>query len=413
VEFASIMPRNKKGKPTTNPVAWWSEQPDRIVVDSVEWDPSAPVGISVDGTRKIYNSYVPYTADAVVDPDVSAAFDDHVKGLFGADAIYLLQWMGWLVQHPEQRINWAPVLLGPEGCGKSLIGAALSAAIGRHHVTEIGPTAFMDSFNTFAQGFILVICEELRVSGENRFAVLDRLKPILTNDQIDIREMRQARRTVKNCSSYMIMTNHHDAIPMDDDSRRWAVFSSVFFNKDMLRKAGRLDPGYYANLFNMIRDNPAAIRGWLLSIDVTGFNPKGHAPETEGSREMRETTKDEAYALVYDELMEGSYPECTPDAFSNTAVRMAAEVALRRSVRAEKITSETKWQNYLRSKGWAPLIGSHRVGKTPGRLWYREASFSQKPDAGTVVALLRNEQKIDDIPKVDFGNVISLLKKGD
>jgi hypothetical protein len=138
---------------------WWAVQPGRQIVNDVVWRPDRAPGVFVDDAgMQLLNAYVPYIPEDVrLDAGVSAMWDQHLRVLFGDDAEILRQWMAWLIQHPDQRINWAPVLQGIEGCGKSLIGQALVAALGRQNVVEVGPGAFTDSFNSWMEGKLLAI----------------------------------------------------------------------------------------------------------------------------------------------------------------------------------------------------------------------------------------------------------------
>ena len=233
---------------------WWAVQPERQIVNDVVWRPDRAPGVFVDDEgMQLLNAYVPYIPEDVrLDAEVCAMWDQHLRELFGADAEILRQWMAWIVQHPDQRINWAPVLQGIEGCGKSLIGQALVAALGRQNVVEVGPGAFTDVFNSWMEGKLLAIGEEIRVSGQNRYAVMDTLKTLLTNDWIDVRGMHRARRTIKNTTSYMIFTNHDDALPLEYGNRRWAIFKARIETAEGLIEAG-MDSDYFSRLADSIR----------------------------------------------------------------------------------------------------------------------------------------------------------------
>ena len=353
------MPVGKKGGRAVAD-KWWAVQPGRRVVNDVVWRPDSAPGMFTDtGGMTLLNAYVPYIPAGVrVDAGVSYLWDRHLELLFGSDADLLKQWMGWLVQHPDQRINWAPVICGIEGCGKSLIGQALAAALGRQYVVEVGPNAFADAYNTFMEGKLLVLGEEIRVSGQNRYAVMDTLKTLLTNDWIDVRGMRVARRTIQNTTSYMIFTNHDDALPLEYGNRRWTILKSRIQTSAGLVQAG-MTPAYFARLAESCRVDAGAIYGWLSGVDVSKFDPKGRAPLTEGTEEMIYDTTDELYRKVLEYVVSGAQEDANELVFTNAAINKIVDLVERR-VSTRSLPTEGRWRAYLRGQGWAVIKQAFR-----------------------------------------------------
>lgn len=344
---------------------WWAAQPGRWVVNDVVWHPDRGRGVFVDeGGVTLFNAYTPYVPDGIgYDSGVAALWDGHIRRLYGADADVLIGWMAWLVQHPEQRINWCPVLHGMEGCGKSLIGQALVGALGRHYVAEVGPSAFSDAFNTFMEGKLLVLGEEIRVAGQNRFAIMDQLKTLLTNDFIDVRGMHRNRRTIRNTASYMIFTNHDDALPLDKSGRRWTIFTSEIETPERLLELG-MDAEYFGVLADSYRQQPGAIYSWLKSIDVSAFDPKGRAPVTEGTEMMISETTDNLYVDVLGEIMKGVHLNANEKVFTTEAVRAITVLIDRRGGSDRKLPEEGRWRSFLRGQGWKLVNASFRSPET-------------------------------------------------
>ena len=353
------MPVGKKGGRVMAD-KWWAVQPGRKVVNDVVWRPDRAPGMFTDESGMILlNAYVPYVPEGIrVDAGVSYLWDKHLDLLFGSDAELLKQWMGWLVQHPDQRINWAPVIQGIEGCGKSLIGQALAAALGRQYVVEVGPNAFADAYNTFMEGKLLVLGEEIRVSGQNRYAVMDTLKTLLTNDWIDVRGMRVARRTIQNTTSYMIFTNHDDALPLEYGNRRWTIMKARIQTSAGLVQAG-MTPGYFSRLAESCRKDAGAIYGWLSGVDVSAFDPKGRAPITEGTEEMIYDTTDELYRKVLEYVISGAQEDANELVFTNVAINKIVDL-VERKVSSRSLPTEGRWRSYLRGQGWAVIKQAFR-----------------------------------------------------
>lgn len=389
------MPVGPKGGRTA-PDKWWAAQPGRQAVTDIVWHPDQAQGVFADDDGVVlFNAYAPYVPDGVgFDSGVAALWDGHIRRLYGADADVLISWMAWLVQHPDQRINWCPVLHGMEGCGKSLIGQALAEVLGRHYVAEVGPSAFSDAFNTFMEGKLLVLGEEIRVAGQNRFAVMDQLKTLLTNDFIDVRGMHRNRRTIRNTASYMIFTNHDDALPLDKSGRRWTIFTSEIETPDRLIELG-MDADYFGRLADSYRQQPGAIYSWLMSIDVSAFDPKGRAPVTEGTEMMISETTDTLYVDVLSEIMKGVHINANEKAFTTEAVRAITALVDRRGGIERKLPEESRWRSFLRGHGWKMVNSSFR-----------------SHDSGRVTKVWANTRLLKGVNRLDSEVIHGLLEEG-
>ena len=230
----------------------------------------------------------------------------HIQLLVGErDASVFIQWMAHNVQHMGGKIRWAPLIKGVEGDGKSLLGGLMASVLGAENVTVASPSAVRSEFNNWAEGHCLAILEEVREVGHNRHDVLNRLKPLITNDVISVHPKGVGEYITPNTQNYIAFTNHDDALPLSDGDRRWFVLRSRFETKEDLARV--MDADYFRTLHHTIQQNVAALRGWLLSVDLTGFDADGRAPETEAKALMREMTRPEGDDELEDALAEGGY----------------------------------------------------------------------------------------------------------
>jgi len=368
--FQHLMPRGKRGG-TITPDKWWSNREEKMTVSDLVWHPGRGQGIFVDDSGVLqFNQYRPYVPEGIgVDLSVNALWDRHLEILFGSEAGILRQWMAWLVQHPDQRIGWAPVLVGPEGCGKSILVKGLVACLGERYVAEVGPSAFTDAFNGHSEGKLLVVGEEIRVSGKSRYEILDSLKTRITNDRIDIRRMHQDRKTIINTASYLFCSNHDDCLPLDSSGRRWAVFNCAPQTAKGIAELG-LDAAYFARLGDTIQKQAGAIYSWLFAVDVSAFDPKGRAPITAGTVEMIDSTTDESYESLLRMLESGSLSGANERVFINAAVASAANNLGIQSNR--DVTKENRWKAYLKENGWVRFPESYYIFGVSRRGWYKK-----------------------------------------
>lgn len=368
--FLHLMPKGKRGGQIP-PDRWWADQPNKIVVNDLVWHPARGQGLFTDETGVLqFNQYIPFVPEGVIeDAYVSRLWNQHLERLFGEEAGILLEWLAWLIQHPEQRIGWAPVLVGPEGCGKSIIVKALIACLGENYVCEVGPSAFTDNFNSHSEGKLLVVGEEIRVSGQNRYQILDSLKTRITNDRVDVRAMRQDRKTILNTASYLFCSNHEDCLPLDASGRRWAVFSCVPKTARDIERLG-LNDKYFAALGATLKTQAGAIYGWLSSVDVRHFDPKGRAPMTTGTVEMIATTTDELYDKILERIESCDIVDANPNVVTNDAINTIVAQLDRRGNR--DLPREPRWWAFMREKGWARYTPTIRGSNgNPTRAWYK------------------------------------------
>ncbi len=202
----------------------------------------------------------------------------------------LLDWLSYVYQNPGKKMTWALLIQGAEGVGKSYFGNVMQTLLGRNMKT-IDATAITGRFNGWAHGATLVAIEEIKISGENKYDIIDRLKPIISNSVVSVEEKGRDIRTVPNFTNYMMFTNHKDALPLSENDRRYAVIFSRFQSLDELNsyfKGVDKAQDYFDRLFKDLDEYPGAIAGYLANYKQrTCFAPKGRAPLTASKARMQ------------------------------------------------------------------------------------------------------------------------------
>lgn len=276
------------------------------VVDKIFW-PGGGTILDVEG-KQMLNTYHPsgVTPCAVEDLSVEgqAAINlmlAHVDFTIAdpREREILLDFLTYVYQNPGKRVGWALVLQGSQGSGKSFFAVLMQHIMGTG-VTNIEPAAIEGRFTGWAHGSTLIVIEEIRISGTSRYTVLDRLKPFVSNSYIAIEEKGRDHRTVPNFSSYLMFTNHQDAIPIGDGDRRYcAIFSRIQSQEqlysELCGKSG--SEAYFDRLFSMVDTHSSALAHYFNSrVISSNFNPNGRAPETSAREVMI------SYALSPDRL---------------------------------------------------------------------------------------------------------------
>src|SRR5699024_3885355 len=91
----------------------------------------------------------------------------------------------------------------------------------------------------------------------------------------------------KNTTNYLLFTNYLDALPLDDDDRRYLILKSQWQSRVQLEGFKADNPKYYDDLYEALELSPGGLRGWLLNHNISkDFSPTGAAPRTAGRAEL-------------------------------------------------------------------------------------------------------------------------------
>ena len=266
---------------------------DGAVVHGSMYRPDIDVPFfSVEGVEYV-NSYLPCSTPAH-DPnwranDAWRVCEAHIQNILGEDAKVIIQWMAHNVQKPGKKILWAPVIVGVQGDGKTTLSKMLASAMGVKNVSPVSPESMFSDFTAWAEGSCVKVLEEIRVHGNNRYDAMNKLKPLITNDTVEVVRKGKDGKQVINVTNYMALTNHMDALALDDGDRRWGVFKTRFESRAQM--LSELDDTYWQTLHSAIDCHSGAIRGWLLDVDISGFNRVAGPDVSAFKRAMIDSTK--------------------------------------------------------------------------------------------------------------------------
>lgn len=218
----------------------------------------------------------------------------HVSHLFRSprDGVLLLDWIAYIVQ-TGQRVNWAPMIQGTQGDGKSWFASFFSAVLGMGNVVVIKGRALEEQYNGWAEGQQIVFIEEVRLHGKNRFDAVNNLKTNITNPIVEIRRMRTDIYNVINQSSYFVTSNSRDGLPIDATDTRYFPMFSRFQRKEQIAEFNAENPDYYTDLYASLHE-PGVLRKWLMERELSEeFSPTQRAPSSASRWEMIELSKTE------------------------------------------------------------------------------------------------------------------------
>ena len=344
-------------------------------------------GLQMINTYRSLNLSIPDVLSAEQQVAV-ATFENHLKFILPDDRERLIirDWMAFIVQNPGKRVAWAIVLKGTEGDGKTYLARAMAAVTGS--VNQVPGASFGGQFNGWAHGSLVVAVEEIRVSGDKKYEALDRMKPLVSNSTVPIEEKGRDIRTVPNFSSYLLFTNHADALPITASDRRYCVLETPYGSKRQLLSAlggEAAQADYFENLFGMLDAHPEALYFHLQNHVVSkSFNPSTHAPETAAKLRMLEATISSAQEMVEaaidthaceivsDEIVDVTYlnNKCGATPFGPSATPLPKARAL---------------GNTLRDMGYVQIENRRvKIGATYRYIWFNPEKHTSASAINTV-----------------------------
>lgn len=384
-KFNRYMPRDEFGNVVGSASAFVLEDGHVEVVTRAMYLPWASARFEFSGVECI-NAYRPSTVPEAASAIKTQAVDcvmAHIRSLCGGRAEVvdsLVAWMAHNVQRPGVKIRWSPLIKGIEGDGKSILANLLAAVMGRANVRNISPKVLGTDFTGWAEGACVGALEEIKLTGHNRYDILNALKPFITNDSVEIHRKGQDTYDTVNTMNYIAFTNFSDALPLDDRDRRWFIVFTPWSDAKELP-----DASYYARLSEAINNDRASLRSWLLSVDLSSFDANGRAPETDEKLSMVRMNEDDEEQTLREVIEQGG-PGITRTVLCSSSLSaslMLAGVELR-----------TRALNHaLKRLGWVQFPRVLFWNGKARRVWVR----GRITDKGEVTGLLDASLPVEDV----------------
>jgi hypothetical protein len=316
-----------------NAAAFALEQLDIPIIDQIQYHPGEgdTFTANINGMdRLVVNSYSPLSCPEPLprenwrpkDKKNVALVETHIRELFNDpyESTTMIDWLAWVVQHPGEIVRWAVVLIGVQGDGKTFIAEMMSRVLGRSNISLINHQVIEARYTSWAADAQMVVFDEVRMSGKNRFQVMDMLKSYIGNDTIVVAERYIKEYTAINMASYFMTSNHQDALALTDDDRRFWPVKTKWASRQEMIASGTRDEKYFKALFNAIEESTPALRQWLLDWQISEDFSANHLPRpTALARTMIDTAKCELLTAFEQMVSENVSPYITNDIVSSTS----------------------------------------------------------------------------------------------
>jgi hypothetical protein len=244
-------------------------------VDSMTFRPDLkPCSIvDVDGWRYV-NTYVPINVQ-MIEGDVTP-FTTHLRKVLPdeRDQTILLSYMAACIQYKGYKIQWAPLLQGVVGNGKTLFTRCVAYAIGDRYTHMPPALEISEKFNAWLFNTMFIGVEDIYVPS-NKMEMIETLKPMITNKRLARRAMNTDQAMHNICCNFMFNSNHKDGIKDATKDRRYCVFYSAQQEKIDLVRDG-MDGSYFSKLYAWLDNDKgyAKVAQFLTDYAIPDeFNP--------------------------------------------------------------------------------------------------------------------------------------------
>lgn len=266
--------------------------------------PEALVETLEDGTTRVNTWRDPKVRR--VKADVSP-FLAHLEKLLpdAGDRATVLNYAAAIVQYQGVKFQWAPIIQGAPGNGKSLISRCVSYTVGKQYTFFPRAKELAERFNDWLVGRVFIGVEDVYFP-KKKLDAIEVLKPMVTatSEGYEIEPKGGQKFMYELVCNFILNTNHKDAIRKEEDDRRWAIFYCAQQSKADLARDG-MTGNYFPQLYNWLKaDGYAAVADYLWTYPI----PAGWVDEVACYRAPDTSSTAEAVTLgrggIEQEIME-------------------------------------------------------------------------------------------------------------
>lgn len=224
----------------------WMKDLDRITCQNTTYRPIRDriiEGLDSSTENLYWNTYVPAVVDLTDATDKLHHFTTHMEYLFGdgEDADWMYNWLAQLVQEPTVKRAVNPLHISAfEGTGRQWLTKLISHLVGETNRTKTNIENMTNptGFTPFLYENVVCFLDEVKAKGNDRFKVNDRMKSFLSDAEQEINLKHVAQVTMQTYTRFFMMSNHIDALVLDETDRRVEFFicrqlpkSTSYYNK--------------------------------------------------------------------------------------------------------------------------------------------------------------------------------------
>jgi len=206
------------------------------------------------------------------------------------DREILLAYMAAVVQHKGVKFQWAPLIQGVEGNGKSTLNECVAEAIGREYCHFPRASLIAKQFNSWMYGKIFYGVDDIYLP-ESQRDIVEELKPLITRSTQELEFKGVDKATFEVCGNFILNCNDKGGLRKTRNDRRFAFFYTAQQEVSDLTRDG-MNGSYFRNLYTWLKSEGFAIvTEFLNTYEIPEeLNPAlgWRAPETSSTVEALE-----------------------------------------------------------------------------------------------------------------------------
>lgn len=244
---------------------WWFRHRLRRSYEDVNYAPGVELP---DGVYNLWQGFAVSPAEGDCD-----LYLEHVRDVVcGGNAEhydYLIKWMAYAVQHPNEPGHVAVVLRGLKGVGKGVFVVHFGELWGRHFVPITNPD-HLTKFNSLIEAASIAFLDEATRPNDKKHESI--LKAMTTEATVPVERKGIDVVIRKNVLHLILASNDLSVVRATGDERRYFVLD--------VSDARRGQFGYFEAIERQMKAGGyGALLKMLLDMDLSGFNVR-HAPRT-------------------------------------------------------------------------------------------------------------------------------------
>jgi hypothetical protein len=283
--------------------------------------------------------------------DVSLWLDHMTKILPDAnDRKIFLDYMAHCIKYPGYKIQWAPLLQSAEGVGKTVFFEIISHSLGDMYVYRPKAPELVSSgskFNAWMRGKLAIMVDEIKI--DERRELIEILKPMITDSRIEVQSKGVDQDMEDNVANWVFFSNYKDAIPINKNGRRYAIFYSTLQSERDIMNAG-MDKAYFDRLWTWLRKGGGlqAVTYWFKHYPIECGDIPVRAPHTSSHEEALRISRSPVEVIISDSIADG----CV--GFKSGFVSVPAALNKARAAGVRNATNRTV-QSVLESMGYVEI----------------------------------------------------------
>lgn len=273
------------------------------------------------------------------------------------------QWCAYPLQFPGTKLYTAAMIWGQKkGTGKTFTAYSLMKIYGQNAI-EIKSKDLRGGFNGWQENRQFIYADEVAGADAGTKRIdSEWLKGLITQEYVKINVKYLPEIVLPDVMNFMFTSNNPDALFIENGDRRYFVHEVV---------GPALDRAFYDKAHAWLHGSgPSHLFHYLLNLDLTGFNPREHAPVTAAKEAMTRDCKSDvgSWVQMLEECPEIALAPLGPDAankgalFTTTQLLTAYDPDRKNKVMAPGLGRELKRAGFRQT-------GSIRICRGVQRLW--------------------------------------------